>query len=80
MLRQLRLDSDRTPSLSRDKMMEMFDEAWELVYEFSDPPSLFRKNANNIKFDGSEDNEVSRDLWNLVGKLEFLVYTGPYRW
>ena len=49
-------------------MMDMFNNAWQEVYDRIDNVDAYKKNMISIALDGSEDHLASKKLMDLVGE------------
>ena len=65
---KVREHPDKIPSLTRDDMMELFNQTWEKTFQNVDRELAFEQNMVVIAFDGSEDHLVSTKLMDFVGK------------
>ena len=63
---RLKKDREKIPSTDRYDLMHLFAQSWSAVRSTLDNVSVFKKNGITIKLDGSEDDLVSRKIWDLV--------------
>ena len=82
MLKKLRTDPTKIPAPTRDDMMQMLSESWELLNTV-DPVMALKNNFILNDLDGSEDHLVSDKLMELVGdeikkfRTELLLSSPP---
>ena len=73
MLDRLTENPDNITQPSRDKMIQMFHNAWDEVYTKIDYVDTYKKTVMTLPFEGSEDHLASKKLMDLIGK-EMLTF------
>ena len=73
MLDRINENPNKITQSSRDKMMQMFHNAWDEVYTKIDYVDTYKKIVMSLSFKSSEDHLASKKLMDLIGK-EMLTF------